>query len=300
MLPVYRVIENIRENSSQKTGALNVSVQESLEAYATIVTPEEVKSIKAGLEGLKAAHYSLSVLLNLERQFPVVNILSAYYRKYINGGIRPDNISAMLCRYLYEPRNNDIFCHSNIISSIVDYYYVRAIKPVSLNVSNKFLQCVDNVKDIVFNFNNKTIISEADLMNIAVILKKEATDKCLKPYPDLLMVIHSISKGKTDEAYETVKRISPEYLPPGYLTSAFLTLSIALRIKTERKSIKKGIFSADISAILENQGIYTDYIPVSQAYTEIHSDDSVVKSTRLSESILSDADNLTIMRSVRM
>ncbi|MCV4714706.1 hypothetical protein OFC05_32040, partial [Escherichia coli] len=35
-------------------------------------------------------------------------------------------------------------------------------------------------------------------------------------------------------------------------------------------------------------------------YTETHSDGSVLKSTLLSESILSDANNLTIMRSVRM
>lgn len=300
LLPVYRIIENIRKNSSQKTGALNVPIQESIEAYQAVVTPEEVKSIKAGLEELKAAHYSLTVLLNLERQFPIINILSAYYRKYVNGGIKPNNISNMLCRYLYEPQTNDISSQDSIISSIVDYYYARAIKPVSLNVSNEFLQCVDKVKDIVFNFNNKSIISEAGLINIAVILKKESTNKYLKPYFDLLMVIHLISQGETDEAYETVKNTSTECLPPGYLTSAFLILYIALRIKIERKSIKKGIFSSEISAIVENQGIYTDYIPVSQVYTEIHGDGSVMKRTLLSESILSDADNLTIMRSVRM
>lgn len=206
----------------------------------------------------------------------------------------------MLCRYLYEPQTNEKFCHSGIISSIVYYYYARAIKPISLNVSNEFLQCVDKVKDIVFNFNNNAIISEASLISIAVILKKESNNRYLKSYFDLLMVIHLISQGETDAAYEKVKKNSTECLPPGYLTSAFLIIYIALRIKTERKSIKKGIFSSDVSAILENQGIYIDYIPVSQAYTEIHSDGSVMKSTLLSESILSDANNLTIMRSVRM
>ncbi|HEB1543784.1 TPA: hypothetical protein ACQC5M_002617 [Escherichia albertii] len=300
LLPVYSVTENIRKNSSQKKGALNVSIQESIEAYQAVTTPEEVKSIKAGLDELKAAHYSLTVLLNLERQFPVINILSVYYRKYVNGGIKPNNISAMLCRYLYEPQTNDKFCHSGIISSIVDYYYSRTIKPVSLNVSNEFLQCVDKVKDIVFNFNNNAIISEASLISIAVILKKESNNKYLNSYFDLLMVIHLISQGETDAAYEKVKKTSTECLPPGYLTSAFLILYIALRIKTERKSIKKGIFSSDVSAILENQGIYIDYIPANQIYTEIHSDGSVMKSTLLSESILSDANNLTIMRSVRM
>ncbi|HFO2834453.1 TPA: hypothetical protein ACHJIT_005250, partial [Escherichia coli] len=131
-LPVYRVIENIRESSSQKAGALNAPIQESIEAYEAIVTPEEIKYIRTGLEELKTAHYSLTVFLNLERLFPVVNIISSYYRKYLNDGIRPNNISSMLCRYLYEPQSNDIFCHSNIINSIVEYYYVRAIKPLSL------------------------------------------------------------------------------------------------------------------------------------------------------------------------
>ncbi|MFA7953129.1 hypothetical protein [Klebsiella oxytoca] len=159
---------------------------------------------------------------------------------------------------------------------------------------------MDKVKDIVFNFNNKTIISEANLINIAVILKKESTNQYLKPYFDLLMIIHLISQGETDEAYETVRNISAEDLPPGYLTSAFLVLYIALRIKAERKKVKNGVFSSDITAILENQGIYTDYVPVSQAHTNPHSDGTVMKSTLLSESILSDANNLTIMRTVRM
>ncbi|MWL80873.1 hypothetical protein GQM10_27110, partial [Escherichia coli] len=97
MLPVYRVIENIRESSSQKAGALNAPIQESIEAYEAIVTPEEIKYIRTGLEELKTAHYSLTVLLNLERLFSVVNIISSYYRKYLNDGIRPNNISSMLC-----------------------------------------------------------------------------------------------------------------------------------------------------------------------------------------------------------
>ncbi|HDZ8394427.1 TPA: hypothetical protein RUT95_005885, partial [Klebsiella oxytoca] len=89
-------------------------------------------------------------------------------------------------------------------------------------------------------------------------------------------------------------------LPVGYLASAFLVIHIALRIKFERKTVKKGVFSSSVTTILENQGIYTDYIPVSWAYIETQSDGSVMKSPLLSESILSDANNLTIMRSVRM
>ncbi|MWO01071.1 hypothetical protein GQN19_26600, partial [Escherichia coli] len=106
--------------------------------------------------------------------------------------------------------------------------------------------------------------------------------------------------GETEEAFEKVKIISLDDLPAGYLGSAFLVIHIALRIKFERKNVKNGVFSSSVTAILENQGRYTDYIHVSQAYTETHSDGSVMKSILLSESILSDANNLTIMRSVRM
>ncbi|WP_215259365.1 hypothetical protein [Escherichia coli] len=300
LLPVYRVIENIRESSSQKAGALNAPIQESIEAYEAIVTPEEIKYIRTGLEELKTAHYSLTVLLNLERLFPVVNIISSYYRKYLNDGIRPNNISSMLCRYLYEPQSNDIFCHSNIINSIVEYYYVRAIKPLSLNISNDVMLCVDKLKDIVFNFNNKTIISEADLINIAVVLKKEPDNHCLMPYLELHKVIHLISHGETDEAYEMLKRVSLDDLPSEYLTAAFLILRTALRIKRERKKIKNGVFSSDITAILESQGIYTDYVPVIKDYTNNGIDGSLTKNSFLSGTILPDANNLTIMRIVRM
>ncbi|EJN4491888.1 hypothetical protein NP881_003144, partial [Escherichia coli] len=186
------------------------------------------------------------------------------------------------------------------INSIADYYHERVIKPFSLNINEECLQSISALKNIIFNFNDKTIISEAQLTDIAVKLKKESHKQFIQPYIELWKVIDLISKGETEEAFEKVKTISLDDLPAGYLASAFLVIHIALRIKFERKNIKNGVFSSSVTSILENQGGYADYIPVSQAYTETHSDGSVMKSTLLSESILSDANNLTIMRSVRM
>lgn len=304
--PVFTVIESICENYSQKKGVLDAPVIQCLEAYTGIVNKEELNAISTNLEQIKKAHYSLTVLLNLERRLPVINILSRYYRKYLENGVKPGNISDMLCRFFYEPKHGDIFHHDTMIRSIVNYYYERAIKPVSLNVTSEYLQSVDEVKGIVFNFNEKTIVSETGLTDIAVRLKKESDNKSLKPYLDLLMVIHSISKGDTDKAYEVVKCVDPDDLPAGYLTSAFLVLYIALRIKIERKSIRNYVFSSYITKLLENQGNYTDFMLASPAYMENDNNNISTNYVTFSvskfhkTSILSDTNNLTIMRTVRM
>lgn len=306
LLPVLKVIESIREEYSQKTGVLDAPAIVCLEAYTSIVNKEELKTISANLEQIKKAHNSLNVLLNLERHFPVINILSKYYRVYVENGIRPRNISDVLCRFLYEPEHGDIFLHDAMINSIVNYYYERAIKPVSLNVNSEYLQSVDRVKDIVFNFNEKTIISVTGLTDIAVRLKKESDNESLKPYLDLFMVIQSISKGDTDKAYEVVKCVNPDNLPAGYLMSAFLVLYIALRIKIERKSIRNDVFSSYITKLLENQGNYTDFMLASPAYMENDSNNISTNYVTFSASkfhktsILSDTNNITIMRTVRM
>ncbi|HFO9548332.1 TPA: hypothetical protein ACHK6D_003782, partial [Escherichia coli] len=300
LTPLFKVIENIRPGNTQKKGALDTSIIECLDAYSGIVDDETLNSIRVNLDNIKKAHYSLTVLLNAERKLPVINIISRYYRNYLHNGIKPGNISEMLCRILYESEPKNFIHHDTMINSIANYYHNRALKPISLNINEECLQSIIALKNIVFNFNDKTIISEAQLTDIAVKLKKEPHKQVVQPYFELWKLIYLISKGETEEAYEKVKLISLDELPVGYLTSAFLVIHIALRIKFERKTVKKGVFSSSVTTILENQGIYADYIPVSQAYTETHSDGSVMKSTLLSESILSDANNLTIMRSVRM
>ncbi len=299
LAPLLKVIENIRTGNTQKKGALDTSIIECLEAYSGIVDDKTLNSIRVNLDNIKKAHYSLTVLLNAERKLPVINIISRYYRNYVDNGIKPGNISAMLCRLLYEPEPQDFIHHDTMINSIANYYHKR-IKPISLNINEECLQSISTLKNIVFNFNDKTIISEAQLTDIAVKLKKEPHKQLVQPYFELWKLIDLISKGETEEAYEKVKIIPLDDLPVGYLASAFLVIHIALRIKFERKTVKKGVFSSSVTTILENQGIYTDYIPVSWAYTETHSDGSDMKSIHLSESILSDANNLTIMRSVRM
>ncbi|EFE0762518.1 hypothetical protein BHO97_004826, partial [Escherichia coli] len=300
LAPLLKVIENIRTGNTQKKGALDTSIIECLEAYSGIVDDKTLNSIRVNLDNIKKAHYSLTVLLNAERKLPVINIISRYYRNYVDNGIKPGNISAMLCRLLYEPEPQDFIHHDTMINSIANYYHKRVIKPISLNINEECLQSISALKNIVFNFNDKTIISEAQLTDIAVKLKKEPHKQLVQPYFELWKLIDLISKGETEEAYEKVKIIPLDDLPVGYLASAFLVIHIALRIKFERKTVKKGVFSSSVTTILENQGIYTDYIPVSWAYTETHSDGSDMKSIHLSESILSDANNLTIMRSVRM
>ncbi|MBH2845039.1 hypothetical protein I6U52_14950 [Serratia marcescens] len=300
LAPLLKVIENIRSGNTQKKGALDTSIIECLEAYSGIVDDKTLNSIRVNLDNIKKAHYSLTVLLNTERKLPVINIISRYYRNYVDNGIKPGNISAMLCRLLYEPEPQDFIHHDAMINSVANYYHERAIKPISLNINEECLQSISALKNIVFNFNDKTIISEAQLTDIAVKLKKDPHKQVIQPYFELWKLIELISKGETEEAYEKVKIISLDDLPVGYLTSAFLVIHIALRIKFERKTVKKGVFSSSVTTILENQGIYTDYIPVSWAYIETHSDGSVMKSPLFSESILSDANNLTIMRSVRM
>lgn len=299
LAPLLKVIENIRTGNTQKKGALDTSIIECLEAYSGIVDDKTLNSIRVNLDNIKKAHYSLTVLLNAERKLPVINIISRYYRNYVDNGIKPGNISAMLCRLLYEPEPQDFIHHDTMINSIANYYHKR-IKPISLNINEECLQSISALKNIVFNFNDKTIISEAQLTDIAVKLKKEPHKQLVQPYFELWKLIDLISKGETEEAYEKVKIIPLDDLPVGYLASAFLVIHIALRIKFERKTVKKGVFSSSVTTILENQGIYTDYIPISWAYTETHRDGSDMKSIHLSESILSDANNLTIMRSVRM
>ncbi|EDG9410086.1 hypothetical protein ACVQZT_004298 [Salmonella enterica subsp. enterica serovar Newport] len=298
--PLFKVIENIRPGNTQKKGALDTSIIDSLEAYSGIVDNKALNNIRDSLKNVKKAHYSLSVLLNAERKLPVIHIISRYYRNYVDSGIKPDNISAMLCGLLYEPEPYDFAHHDAIINSIAEYYYKLVIKPISLDISEECLQSISALKNIVFNFNNQTIISEAQLTDIAVRLKREPHKQVIQPYFELWQLIDLISKGEAEEAYEKVKIISLDDLPVGYLGSAFLVIHIALRIKFERETVKSGVFSSSVTAILENQGGYTDYIPVSQFYTENHADGSVMKIPLLSESILSDANNLTIMRSVKM
>lgn len=177
LAPLLKVIENIRTGNTQKKGALDTSIIECLEAYSGIVDDKTLNSIRVNLDNIKKAHYSLTVLLNAERKLPAINIISRYYRNYVDNGIKPGNISAMLCRLLYEPEPHDFIHHDTMINSIANYYHKRAIKPISLNINEECLQSISALKNIVFNFNDKTIISEAQLTDIAVKLKKNPINR---------------------------------------------------------------------------------------------------------------------------
>lgn len=77
----------------------------------------------------------------------------------------------MLCRLLYEPEPQDFIHHDTMINSIANYYHKRAIIPISKYKQGMFTE-YQRIKNIVFNFNDKTIISEAPLTDIAVKLKR--------------------------------------------------------------------------------------------------------------------------------
>ncbi|BBR19705.1 MAG: hypothetical protein E6995_19950 [Enterobacteriaceae bacterium] len=311
IFPIIEHIDNIREDNSQRQETLAEAINECYIAYAHIVKKNDLAVIEKNLKKIKSAHYSLTVLLNVERQLPLIKIVSKYYRDYLAHGIRPNGISEMLSRYIYKPEDHDFLPHDGIVNYIVSYYYSRVITPISFNMERESIHYIKKVKDIIFNLNSTTTYSGADLINLAIKLKNSPDKNVLKPYLDLVMLIYSISYGELEDTYEAVKIIDPNALPVGYLSSAFYIIHIALQIKLEKKKIKKGVLLSDINIIIENQGGYTDFILAEPTYIDYDNiactNDEIKKiSAKFSDSkfhqhsIFTNPNNITIMRAVRM
>lgn len=100
------------------------------------------------------------------------------------------------------------------------------------------------------------------------------------------MVLYLLRHEKYEDAYQHIQKISLNTLPLGYLTSAISIINLSLAIQLKKKSIKNGTFIPLINPILSSQGVFTEHLPAPVEPSNY--------------SILKDANNITLMRSIKL
>ncbi|MEQ4674106.1 hypothetical protein ABN063_06035 [Providencia vermicola] len=231
---------------------------------------------------LETTYTSLNYLLIFHRKTNWTNSVSMEYYKIINNDMYLSSVLPLLKIYLYTFEYSEQLLHE-CTTAIIYNSYVRSKKITSLKTH---LFIIKKIKDIVFDYKNIIYYSEDDFTKITIFLNQNKDTHFLAPYSNFFMALCLLRHEKYEDAYQHIQKISLNTLPLGYLTSAISIISLSLTIQLKKKPIKNGTFIPLINPILSSQGVFTEHLP------------SPVEP--FNYSILKDANNITIMRSIKL
>ncbi|MBJ9327197.1 hypothetical protein I5503_10235 [Citrobacter amalonaticus] len=282
LVSLNNFINDIKESSGQKEATIKRVIKDCrLEYDGSYISKKNIKLNSLNLNKIERAYLSLNVLLAFERKTSAVTAISMHYRHMVSNGVNYNSSFGILCRYLYSRGYDERLLHYITLP-----FYNEAVRPVSVMIEEKPYRYVHELKWLIFNISEGNKCSKWDLAEMESSLNSASNSDVLKPYSQLLQVITFLSQNKIDEAFCLVNKVSLDSLPIGYLPSAFSVIKIALKVKLERKKIRNKTLLSAINSTLSNQGTITDFIAVTTGET----DSNVVLS----------ADNMTIMRAIRM
>lgn len=281
LTPLINFINNIKASSGQKEATIKRVIKDCLSEYnESYIHEKNTKVNLRNLNKIERAYQSLNVLLAFERKTSAVTAVSMHYRHTVNNGINYKNSYGILCRYIYSKGYDEKLLHHITLP-----FYNVAVRPVSVTIEEKPYRYVHELKWLIFNTRNNTKYSKWDLAEIASCFKSESNSDVLTPYSQLLQTIIFLSQDKTDEAFRLVNKIPLTTLPIGYLPSAFSVIKLALKVKLKRKKIRNKTLLSLINSTLSNQGTSTELIALTPGENN---------------SIILSADNMTIMRAIKM
>ncbi|ELY4313919.1 hypothetical protein SMZ23_002288 [Cronobacter sakazakii] len=281
LAPLINFINNIKASSGQKEATIKRVIKDCRSEYnESYISEKNIKVNSLNLNKIERAYLSLNVLLAFERKTSAVTAVSMHYRHIVNNGINYNDSYGILCRYIYSKGYDERLLHYITLP-----FYNVAVRPVSVTIEEKPYRYVHELKWLIFNTRDNTKYSKWDLAEIASCFKSASSSDVLIPYSQLLQTIIFLSQDKTDEAFRLVNKIPLTTLPIGYLPSAFSVIKLALKVKLERKKIRNKTLLSVINSTLSNQGAITELIALTPGENN---------------SIVLSADNMTIMRAIKM
>ncbi|EPD3812364.1 hypothetical protein ACR9UB_000038 [Cronobacter dublinensis] len=274
-------INNIKESSGQKEATIKRVIKDCRSEYdESYISEKDIRLNALNLNKIERAYLSLNILLAFERKTSAVTAVSRNYRHTVDNGVNYKNSYGILCRYLYSRGYDEQLLHYITLP-----FYNEAVRPVSVMIEEKPYLYVHKLKWLVFNTGEDNKYSKWDLAEMASCFNAAANSDVLKPYSQLLQAIIFLNQNKTEEAFHLVNKIPLDTLPIGYLPSAFSVIKLALKVKLERKKIKNKTLLSIINSTLSNQGTITELIALTPGENN---------------SIVLSADNMTIMRAIKM
>ncbi|MCW6567573.1 hypothetical protein [Yersinia ruckeri] len=279
---IFESIANIRIKNGQKKLQIKQVIEICRAVYEENIIPEkDVTANNIKLDKIERAYISLHVLLAFERYTSAVNLLSMHYRHTVRNGINYNSSYGILCRYIYSRGYDETLLHDITLP-----LYKLAVLPVSVTVDEEPFRYIYELRGIVFNTERQDKYTGWDFVRMSFCLNSTDHSDILSPYSSLLTLICLLSLESLDEAYQLVNDVSLDELPVGYLSSAFAIIKLALKVKLERKTIRNGVLLSLINASMANQGVITDYIAVTEG--------------ELKNPIVLCADNMSVMRAIKM
>lgn len=272
---LWTMIGNIRPGVTQKPS----TISQHLELCRMQFKEMKAQGVEK-LDSLEICYLSLNTLLTFENETSMIALVKRNLDELFAGNYGHTHLLSRLYQYLYNP-SFDMVSLRACIDKIIDSAELTA----GCDYPSEVYSYVENVKGVFFNPNVDKLSNKSEVINSNVKYNKFDYAHVLKPYSELIGVVSLIDKGSLSLAYEKISVLNFKSLPYGYLSRAFGDLYLALKIKLDKRSIKRGSLVPLLNNSLINQGVYT--LPVI----------AVPDYPQLSECI--DANNLTIMRAVK-
>ncbi|EPC5601642.1 hypothetical protein ACRZ29_000240 [Edwardsiella piscicida] len=275
LTPIHSLINNIRPNAGQKASSIIQSIQACKKNTIQLSLQEEEK-----LDKLKTNYLSLNALLTFQRKTQLIKELIINHNIITCSGINSDAVINSLNKYIYSEGYDEQQlrkCASIIIS--------RAVQSDHVEISPQYIDAIQKLGDMVLlqrkeNYDNSSF---SELNNT---LKENSKYIHLNEYLHLLEAINLLRDRKLNEAYQYIIGISSNELPLGYLSVSIAIITLSLKIKLQKKKIKNGTLIPLINPILLSQAPHTEYIPSYPG--------------QMDNPIVTDANNITIMRSIKL
>ncbi|HCT9038165.1 TPA: hypothetical protein OUB44_001672 [Providencia rettgeri] len=269
-------IENIRASSNQDTKTFIQKIK-----ICKLNAKRANLNYDNAFEKIKMAYISLNSMLTFENKTYLVQLVKDNYEKIINKKAPLDHplnyLSVYIYKYLYNEGNVKL-CSDEIIS----YAKLSNIKdepPYARYV-------IEKINEIVYVHIFRENYTENDFLNIYKKLRECKQYPIFHIYEQFLDILYLLRHQNLNEAYRLINGMHLDEIPSNKLISSISIIKLALKIKLEQKKIKNGSLIPLINPILNNQIPHLNY--------------ALLRPEQLKNPIISNSNNMIIMRSIKL
>ncbi|QXB04795.1 hypothetical protein I6L80_15630 [Providencia rettgeri] len=273
LMEINSLIDNIRSGKNPKTSSIK---------HAIKICKFEAKNFENELDEFEKTYTSLSTLLRLQNTTGWVPLITQHYRELMEENMRSSHLLSSLHMYLYR-FNYDKGLLKECAETLIHYANVITLKKDRIE---QYTLAINYLKSMIFKGDFPSANhTENEFKNLKRWFEKRADIPLLAPYAKLTVIIDLLYNKKLEEAYQLTHEMLSEELPYGYLKATFANISLALKIKLQKNTIKNGTLLRLINPILNSQGEYVDF--------------ALGSATSLNNPIITDPNNLTILRAIK-
>lgn len=270
---IKSLINNIRLGSRQKSSTIKQAF-----SICQFDTPADIRRDNIlKFNALLRSYLALNTLLSFEHVTSLTRHVVTTYKQLINE-TQPQYITEI---------NNYIYAHSNRVYPCITYTLEHINKRSESSIHELTHLAIDSLRNIIFNtsISYQQTLFYNDIEKIKHALLYNSIESIPEQYINLIDILKLIRDNQLEHALQEIKSISFDTLPFGFLTTAFASILLALRIKLQKNKIKFGSLSDIINYGLINQGPYCE---LTTAPVEA-----------LRNEMITNPNNITIIRAVQ-